>query len=97
MKDSDFRNLLRSIDEAREIHQGKRKPSRVFKFEPLEVKKIREKFKISQPAFATMIGVSVATLRNWEQGRTVPEGAARSLLMVAQKQPKAVMMALHQT
>ena len=95
MKDNDFQDLLKSIDQAREIHKGKRASSRVFKFEPIEVKKIRDKLHVSQPEFAIMIGVSVATLRNWEQGRTVPEGAARALLKVAAKKPKAVLEALH--
>ena len=95
MKDSDFQDLLKSIDQAREIHKGKRVPGRVFKFQPIEVKKIRDKLQVSQPEFAIMIGVSVATLRNWEQGRTVPEGAARALLKVAAKKPRAVLEALH--
>ena len=96
MKTNDFQELLKSIDQAREIRKGKRKPSRVFKFAPLEVKKIRDKLHVSQPEFALMIGVSVATLRNWEQGRTVPEGAARALLKVAAKKPRAVLEALYQ-
>lgn len=95
MKDNDFQDLLKSIDQMREIHKGNRKPSRVFKFEPVEVKKIRDKLHVSQPEFAIMIGVSVATLRNWEQGRTVPEGAAMALLKVAAKKPRAVLEALH--
>ncbi len=95
MKDNDFQDLLKSIDQMREIHKGTRKPSRVFKFEPIEVKKIRDKLHVSQPEFAIMIGVSVATLRNWEQGRTVPEGAAMALLKVAAKKPRAVLEALH--
>ena len=41
-----------------------------------------------------MIGVSVATLQNWEQGRRKPEGPARALLRVAAKNPQAVMEAL---
>ena len=96
MKTNDFQELLKSIDQARAIRKGKRKPSRVFKFAPLEVKKIRDKLHVSQPEFALMIGVSVATLRNWEQGRTVPEGAARALLKVAAKKPRAVLEALYQ-
>ena len=91
MKDHDLQDLLKSIGQARKIHKGKRAPSRVFKFESLEVKKIRDKLRVSQPEFAIMIGVSVATLRNWEQGRTVPEGAARALLKVAAKEPSAVL------
>ena len=42
-----------------------------------------------------MIGVSVATLRNWEQGRRTPDGPALALLRVAAKNPKAVAEALH--
>jgi len=45
--------------------------------------------------FALMIGVSVATLRNWEQGRRTPDGPALALLRVASKNPKLVAAALH--
>jgi putative transcriptional regulator len=41
-----------------------------------------------------MIGVSVATLRNWEQGRRHPEGPARALLRVTAEDPDAVARAL---
>ncbi len=95
MKDKDFQDLLRSIDQARDIHQEKHKPSRVFKFDPLEVKKIRNRLHVSQPEFAHMIGVNVSTLRNWEQRRTFPVGAARALLKIAAKKPQAVLEALH--
>jgi putative transcriptional regulator len=50
---------------------------------------------VSQSEFALMIGVSVATLRNWEQGRRTPEGPALALLRVAIKNPTAVAEALH--
>ena len=62
---------------------------------PADVREIRTKRKMSQPEFALMIGVSVATLRNWEQGRRVPDGPALALLRVAAKNPKAVAEALH--
>jgi putative transcriptional regulator len=55
-----------------------------------DVSKIREKLGLSQPAFASFMGVSVHTLRNWEQLRREPQGPARALLMVAAKQPAAV-------
>lgn len=48
----------------------------------------------SQAEFARMIGVSVATLQNWEQGRRRPEGPARALLKVAAVNPQAVAAAL---
>ena len=95
MKDKDFKEFLKSIDQAKEIIDGKRKPSRVFKYTPMRVKKIRLQLKQSQNAFSHMLGISVATLRNWEQGRRVPEGPAQALLKVAAVNPKAVLEALH--
>ncbi len=95
MKDKDFNNLLTSIDQARKIHKGKLKPSRVFIFDPVMVKNIRKKFKVSQSEFAYMIGVSVATLQNWEQGRRKPDGPALALLKVAEMNPEIVMKALY--
>ena len=94
MRAKDFNELLKSIDEARAIRVGKRKPSRVRTFNPLEVKTIRRRLHVSQVQFAHFIGVSAATLRNWEQGRTYPEGAARALLKIASHRPDAVLEAL---
>lgn len=95
MKEKDFKKLLKGIDEMRAIVKGTLKPSRVFKFDPIEVKKIRSKLHQSQEQFAHMIGVSVDTLQNWEQGRRRPVGPALALLKVAEKAPKAVLEALH--
>ena len=61
---------------------------------PDEVKAIRYKLKQSQSEFATMIGVSVATLQGWEEGRHRPDGPAQALLRVAAKNPKIVAKAL---
>ena len=94
MKAQDFKELLRSIDEARAIRTGKRKPGRVITFNPIAVKVIRRRLHVSQAQFAHLIGVSAATLRNWEQGRTYPEGAARALLKIAARRPDAVLEAL---
>ena len=94
MREKDFKELLQSIAEAREIMAGRRKPSRVFVFDRLEVKVIRKRLHVSQSQFAHLIGVSAATLRNWEQGRTYPEGAARALLKVAAHRPDVVLQAL---
>jgi putative transcriptional regulator len=58
------------------------------------VKAIREKLGRSQAEFALMIGVSVATLQNWEQGRRRPAGPAQALLRVAASNPKIVARAL---
>ena len=52
---------------------------------------IREKTGLSQSRFATLLGVSVRTLQDWEQGRRAPSGAARTLLLVADRNPKALL------
>lgn len=51
---------------------------------------IRERTGLSQARFAELLGVSVRTLQEWEQGRRAPSGAARTLLLIAQKNPKAL-------
>ncbi len=51
---------------------------------------IRERTGLSQPRFAELLGVSVRTLQEWEQGRRAPSGAARTLLMIAAKNPRAL-------
>ena len=94
MKARDFQNLVRSVRQAGRIRRGKMKPARTFTFRPTDVKSIRLKLGKSQAEFALMIGVSLATLQNWEQGRRMPEGPARALLKIAADNPKAVADAL---
>jgi putative transcriptional regulator len=94
MKNADFNQLISSVREAGEIRRRQRKASRVFEFKPADVRRVRQKLGKSQNDFAMMIGVSVATLRNWEQGRRIPDGPARALLKVAAKNPTAVAEAL---
>jgi putative transcriptional regulator len=69
-------------------------PGRTFQFDPADIKSIRRSLKKSQSEFALMIGVSVSTLQNWEQGRRRPEGPARALLKIAAERPDAVIEAL---
>jgi putative transcriptional regulator len=47
----------------------------------------RAKVGLTQSAFAELMGVSVRTLQNWEQGRSQPSGAAKTLIKVAQQWP----------
>ncbi len=94
MKEDDFNNLVASIKEAGKIKKGELPPSRKFEFSPLDIKAIRGGLKKSQREFALMIGVSVSTLQNWEQGRRTPIGPARALLKVASENPDAVSRAL---
>jgi putative transcriptional regulator len=94
MRKKDFDTLVSSIREAGRIRRGEAKPSRVTQFAPVDVKAIRRRLGKSQSEFACMIGVSVSTLQNWEQGRRRPEGPARALLKVASENPEAVAAAL---
>ena len=95
MDDELFEKLTESVRQAGAIRRGELKPGRVFDYGPLDIKAIRATLSKSQAEFALMIGVSVATLRNWEQGRRRPEGPARALLRVAERNPRAVAEALH--
>ena len=95
MKKSDFSKLIESIKEAGEIKAEKKKPSRTFIYKKPDIKAIRKRLHVTQSEFALMIGVSKSTLQNWEQGRREPDGPARALLYVADKNPKAVLEALH--
>jgi putative transcriptional regulator len=75
------------LDGLREIKSGKH--GRVINVP--DVAEIREKTGLSQARFAQLLGVSVRTLQDWEQGRRSPSGAARTLLMIADKNPHAVL------
>ena len=56
-----------------------------------DVAGIRKKTGLSQARFAQLLGVSVRTLQDWEQGRRCPSGAARTLLMIADKNPQVIL------
>jgi putative transcriptional regulator len=76
--------ILTGIQELKRGHHGRitNVPS---------VASVREKTGLSQLKFATLLGVSVRTLQEWEQGRRAPSGAARTLLMIAAKNPRALL------
>ena len=95
MKDKDFQRLLESVKQAGAIARGQRQPSRLAKFIATDIRSIRRDLAVSQGQFARMIGVSVTTLQNWEQGRRQPHGPARAPLKVASRNPRAVLEALH--
>ena len=72
------------------LHELKRgETGRVVNVPP--VREIRRKVGLSQSRFATLLGVSVRTLQDWEQGRRSPSGAARTLLLIAEKNPAALL------
>ena len=77
------------LEGVRAIKKGK---GRRFKVEmPSDVKKTREHLHLSQSAFADLIGVSVKTIQEWEQGRRKPSGPASALLRIANRHPEALL------
>ena len=90
MKDELFDQLVESVRQGGAILRGEAGPSRVFEISALDVKRIRTQYQLSQSEFAALLGISVGTLRNWEQGRRAPDGPARVLRQVVAKHPAAV-------
>ena len=96
-KDSAFgEKLLRSAQQARDWVNGKPVRARVtyVPIPHIDVRKLRGRMKLSQTQFAAKFGFQPATLKNWEQGRTRPDGPARVLLAVIARHPEAVEDAL---
>lgn len=90
MKNELFAELIESVREGGAILRREKVPARAFAVEPPNVKELREAFDLSQAEFAALLGISVDTLQNWEQGRRQPAGPARILLEVVAKHPEAV-------
>ncbi len=90
MKKSDFDGLTQSMAEARTFLQSGKLKGKLHIPANINAARIRAKTGLSQINFAQTIGVSVATLRNWEQGRRVPDGPARVLLSLLNKDPDIV-------
>ena len=90
ISDELFVKLAESVRQGGAILRGKAKPARAFEIAAPDVKRIRAQYQLSQTEFAALMGISVATLRNWEQGRRAPDRPARVLLQVAAKHPDAV-------
>ena len=90
------RKLIRAAKEARAIARGEAKASsyRIHLPGNIDAQAIRKRLKMSQSEFSTRFGIPPGTLRDWEQGRRVPEGPARVLLKVIENDPKAVERAL---
>ena len=94
MKKELFDELLESVKQATAIERGAMKPSRVFVVnKPNEVTDVRVGLGLSQNKFAALLGISSATLKNWEQGRRQPSGAAKILLKIAKQHPRIVLKA----
>ncbi len=93
MEKERFEDLLRSIDEMKAHRRGERDlPAENIHFvgEP-DPRQIRAGMGLSQEDFAHLLGISVRTLQNWEQGRRSPTGPAMKLLQIAARHPKILL------
>jgi putative transcriptional regulator len=90
------KRLIKAAKSAQAIARGDADPTTYKVHVPakVDVRAIRTKLKMSQNAFAARFGILPSTLRDWEQNRRHPDGAARVLLMVIDKEPDAVTRAL---
>ena len=83
--------ILRGLEEALAHARGEESPGLVVHVPTaIDVAALRHRTGLTQMAFSRRIGVSTATLRNWEQGRRAPEGPARVLLAMLERNPKVV-------
>ena len=91
---SAFEEIKAGLLEAVAIARGEAEPARVYVPPQVDVKAIRKKLHLTQSEFAARFSFNIARVRDWEQGRSQPDGALRAYLLVIERQPKAVEKAL---
>ena len=89
-----FEEINAGLEDAIRHARGQRTQVLVHKPETIDVKAIREKTGMSQQRFCATFGISLGTLRHWEQGLRAPRGPARVLLKVVDNDPQAVIRAV---
>jgi putative transcriptional regulator len=91
------KQILAGLADARNFARGKTAGQRIHRVavpEQIDVRRIRTRLQMTQSEFAATFGFSLSSVRNWEQGKRVPEGPARVLLTVIAREPTAVVRAL---
>ena len=91
-----YTDIRAGLDDAIAHAKCKKAKAREHRMAPIDVKAIREKTGMSQQRFCAAFGISIGTLRHWEQGLRSPRGAARVLLKVVAHNPQAVIKAIEQ-
>lgn len=96
MTSREFDDIAAGLEEALQYASGADTGARTHEVEVprVDVAAVRAQMDMSQAEFAEAFGVSVATVRNWEQGRRTPRGPARVLLNVIAHEPEAVQRVL---
>ncbi len=92
-----FEKIMAGLDDALAYAEGdsSRGVTHQVQVADINITQLREKLGLSQDRFAALFGLSSRTVRNLEQGIRHPEGPARTLLQVIDREPEAVMRALH--
>ena len=90
-----FEEINLGLGDAIKHAKGKKSKTVVHEPETINVRAIREKTGMSQQRFCAAFGISLGTLRHWEQGLRSPRGPARVLLKVVDNDPKAVIRVVH--
>ena len=80
--------ILDGIKEIKKHKEGKVQLKTTTLTDPSPAQVIRKKLELSQASFASLMGVSIRTIQDWEQGRRSPKGPAKSLLRVAEQHPE---------
>jgi putative transcriptional regulator len=93
-KQTPGQRMIASAKQALAFAEGEDNGCVVHLPDDIDVARIRGKVKMSQRQFAAHFGVSVRTIQEWEQGRAVPSGPARALLIVIDREPNAARRAL---
>ena len=94
MNDTEFEQVLAGLKEVRVIVAGETEAAEVHVPPAIDTRAMRAQMGLSQTAFATRFGFAPATLRDWEQGRKVPDRANRLLLAIIARHPDVVVDAL---
>jgi putative transcriptional regulator len=89
------KRLIAAAQEALAIAKGEKQPGRLHVPADIDVKLVRKSLKLSQDDFAAEFGFSVNQIRDWEQGRSRPLGAARAYLMLIEAHPDSVRQMLN--
>jgi putative transcriptional regulator len=90
------KRLIQSVKEARKIVRGEAAPKSFKMHIPakIDVRAVRTRLNLTQEEFSLRFGLTLARVRDWEQGRSSPDSAARAYLTVIEREPKAVARAL---
>lgn len=89
MKAADFDSMMRGLAQAKVFIEESARDGYVI-HEPVDVKAVRAKTKLSQAKFARTYRVSVKALKEWEQGRRMPDQAAQTLYTIIDREPQVV-------